>query len=110
MTFFNENEVPECISSLVRVTTRVPEELSIESGTFRWATPGSTKSDAAVKASSPLPISDIDSGSGVNEAIATSVSTRPAIDQEGGQLFELKDINVRIPSGKLTVCLFMSYG
>ena len=108
--FFDLREVPEDVCSFTRVTTNVSEELFVESGTFRWMTRESATSDIIAKTTSPLPPSETDSGAGVdNTTTATSTSTRIAVDQPGGLLFELKDINVRIPSGKLTVCLFVPY-
>lgn len=103
--FFDEGEVPEDISSLTRSVNKEPEELSITRGTFTWTKGGSAKpTDADKTSTAPTPASASESGATDEAAATASVSTRTAVDH-GEQVFELKDITVKIIPRKLTVCL-----
>lgn len=101
--FFDEDEVPEDIGGLTRAAKKEPEELSIQNGTFKWTTGGSKSTDSD-KASSPsAPASSVGTNDVADDAATTaSVSTRTAVGQNE-QVFELKDINIRITPRKLTV-------
>ena len=107
--FFDEGEVPEDISGLTRTVTKEPEELSIHHGSFKWTTGGSKKATNSDKASAQADPAPAGSNGVADDAATTaSASTRTAVER-GDQVFELKDINVRIVPGKLTVSLMLCW-
>jgi hypothetical protein len=111
--FLDEDEVPTFVSSLLEDEVDVPgnskdETLGVENGWFRW----NKATDSDVKPSKKAPIWKFwrrqnskaaknatlpTAAPGANSNGAGSGTTTPALR------FELRDINVIFPTGKLTV-------
>uniref|UniRef100_D8Q0Y8 Multidrug resistance-associated ABC transporter n=1 Tax=Schizophyllum commune (strain H4-8 / FGSC 9210) TaxID=578458 RepID=D8Q0Y8_SCHCM len=99
--FLDEDEVTEQVSSLKKdlsapqsQTTDNVGALGIENGTFRWNTVESEETDVKPAADQPSP----DTASTADTIVSCVDSTNGA-----NNYFELRDISVRFPEGKLTI-------
>lgn len=94
--FFDEPEVESWVSTLNDVPSSSPEgKVAIINGTFRYQdiTTGSSTAAAAAPAAKPTP----------DRPLLAESETAVEGSDAGEQMFELRDINVEFPRGKLTL-------
>ncbi|KAH9903343.1 multidrug resistance-associated ABC transporter [Cubamyces lactineus] len=102
--FLDEDEVDEQVSTLKKGHVPPSEEseagLGIVNGTFKWNETEVENREGKGKdgRSTSGPI-----GSGLSEGTSTVSESASALASAGDQRFELRDINVLFPEGKLTV-------
>ncbi|KAF8580919.1 multidrug resistance-associated ABC transporter [Ramaria rubella] len=108
--FLNEGEVPVDVCGLTRPIITKPEEVKIEHGSFKWVGNGSGKSaekdaDKSKASSAPATVPQASENARPEDDVnaTASISTRTAVNCEGESEFELKDINLTLAPGKLTV-------
>ncbi|KAF8587167.1 multidrug resistance-associated ABC transporter [Ramaria rubella] len=103
--FFNEDEVPEDVCSFSRDVSGEREDVSVEGGVFRWVGTGANSPPVAAVDSKATSANGVAGLSEDNNTASASVSSRTAVEQSetGENVFELRNINVKLARGKLTV-------